>query len=188
MIVSSSSSSSPKLSKLFLKLYIVISLFSINEAKKRQKRIAIIGGGISGTFAAKYLSDYDTHCDIDSITIFEESPISSSSASVSSYDNGKDSSGGKSCNSNDEDDDNNEYYNQGGRVASISTKGGQIVEVGASIIHNANKYVTDLVKGDEDLKMVPPFHSGIITSDDITGIKSLSSQIEDTSLQSGLGM
>jgi hypothetical protein len=38
--------------------------------KDSTKRIAIIGGGISGSFTAKYLSDYDDECLLD-ITIFE---------------------------------------------------------------------------------------------------------------------
>ena len=39
------------------------------------KRVAIIGGGVSGTFAAKYLADYDEDCDVESITIFDPMPI-----------------------------------------------------------------------------------------------------------------
>ena len=38
--------------------------------KQSQKRVAIIGGGISGSFAAKYLADYDDECLLD-ITIFK---------------------------------------------------------------------------------------------------------------------
>lgn len=44
-----------------------------STSKEEQIKIAIIGGGVSGNFAAKYLSDYDTKCLFD-ITIFEAPP------------------------------------------------------------------------------------------------------------------
>ena len=46
-----------------------------DEKDAPYSRIAIIGGGIGGTFAAKYLSDYDDKCLLD-ITLFnpDESP------------------------------------------------------------------------------------------------------------------
>jgi hypothetical protein len=38
-------------------------------------RIAIIGGGLSGTFVAKYLTDLEKDCSIQSLTIFDPRPI-----------------------------------------------------------------------------------------------------------------
>lgn len=56
-----------------------------SENKEEIKRIAIIGGGISGSFTAKFLSDYDDKCLLD-ITIFEPPNDSTVQGSrVSSY-------------------------------------------------------------------------------------------------------
>lgn len=38
-------------------------------------RIAIIGGGLTGTFVAKYLTDLEKDCSIQSLTIFDPHPI-----------------------------------------------------------------------------------------------------------------
>jgi prenylcysteine oxidase/farnesylcysteine lyase len=52
-------------------------IYSSYQSKKlKKKQIAIIGGGISGTFLAKYLVDYDVNCTtFDTITIFEPDPV-----------------------------------------------------------------------------------------------------------------
>ncbi len=52
--------------------------FSVGAAKSNSKeskptRIAVIGGGISGSFVTKYLSDYDVDCTLD-ITVFDPPP------------------------------------------------------------------------------------------------------------------
>ena len=45
------------------------------QTEQKEKRIAIIGGGIGGSFASKYLAEYDYgQCQIGSITIFDPSP------------------------------------------------------------------------------------------------------------------
>ena len=49
---------------------------SYHHKTTKPKSIAIIGGGISGTFLTKYLVDYDWNCTIlDTITIFEPNPV-----------------------------------------------------------------------------------------------------------------
>lgn len=52
-----------------LRLDYVRAVDSGGEQDSQKKTIAIIGGGISGSFAAKYLADYDNDCALD-ITIF----------------------------------------------------------------------------------------------------------------------
>jgi Prenylcysteine lyase len=39
------------------------------------KKIAVIGGGISGSFFTKYMVDHDPECKLESITIFESFPL-----------------------------------------------------------------------------------------------------------------
>ena len=48
-------------------------IYTTYQSKQMQrKKIAIIGGGISGTFVTKYLIDYDVNCTtLDTITIFD---------------------------------------------------------------------------------------------------------------------
>ena len=43
------------------------------ESSSARTRIAVIGGGISGSFVTKYLTDYDTDCSLD-ITVFDPPP------------------------------------------------------------------------------------------------------------------
>jgi len=59
--------------------------FSVSAAKSKSKeskptRIAVIGGGISGSFVTKYLSDYDGDCSLD-ITVFDPPPSSDNQGS-----------------------------------------------------------------------------------------------------------
>ena len=53
---------------------LTLTLISVSTAsdstESNPTRIAIIGGGISGSFATKYLSDYDVDCSLD-ITVFD---------------------------------------------------------------------------------------------------------------------
>ena len=58
---------------------------SASEESKPSKRIAVIGGGISGSFVTKYLSDYDADCSLD-ITVFDPPPSKNNQGSrVSSH-------------------------------------------------------------------------------------------------------
>ena len=66
------------------------SRFSVNAARSESKeskptRIAVIGGGISGSFVTKYLTDYDLDCSLD-ITVFDPPPSKDNQGSrVASY-------------------------------------------------------------------------------------------------------
>jgi hypothetical protein len=97
------------------------------------KRIAIIGAGISGTFTAKYLSDFDDKCLLD-ITIFSPPEV--------------------------ETDGTSEEADQGSRVSSTILEDGTVVELGASIIFEGNKLVNEMIDGDEELIKVGPHSAG----------------------------
>ena len=135
-------------------------------------RVAVIGGGISGTFATKYLAEYDVFhreeagdtttrmrdCLVDEIIVYDVSPPSATL--LFAKDN------------HDTDDDNNNnltnsYTNvqqsyssirsssdprpqnrQGSRVSSITLMDGSVVELGASIIYEGNQLVVDMMNGD----------------------------------------
>lgn len=95
------------------------------------KRIAIIGGGISGTFAAKYLADYDINCTLESITIFDPMPIGEITRV---------------------DQEGNIDW-QGSRVASLVLKDGTVVELGASVAISDFRLLVQMLEGDPTLKM-----------------------------------
>lgn len=115
-------------------------------------RIAIIGGGISGTFTAKYLTDYDVsylhkpvngkrreRCLLDEITVFDISPPPPGfSSSDEDYQHTVKSSS----------DPRPENW-QGSRVSSITVKE-TVIELGASIIYDGNQLVVDMMNGDPD--------------------------------------
>mmetsp|Transcript_15646 Transcript_15646/g.29508 ORF Transcript_15646/g.29508 Transcript_15646/m.29508 type:complete len:607 (+) Transcript_15646:79-1899(+) len=114
---------------------LLVSCFIVASSSKEQneyKTIAIIGGGISGTFTAKYLSDYDDKCLLD-ITVFSPAPT----ATTLSKDE-IDSERGAT------------KYHQGSRVSSAVLHDGTVVELGASIIFEGNKLVNDMINGDPD--------------------------------------
>jgi prenylcysteine oxidase/farnesylcysteine lyase len=122
-------------------LYILASYFIVASGKEQKdyKRIAIIGGGISGTFAAKYLSDYDDKCLLD-ITLFSAPPP---------------------VPSNDEiEQETDQNYHQGSRVSSATLQDGTVVELGASIIFEGNKLVNEMIEGDPNLIKVEPYSVG----------------------------
>ena len=122
-----------------------------NNDNNKRKRIAIIGGGIGGTFAAKYLTDYDAQCQIHSISIF--SPPNQPS-------------------SNDGDNDNNANVGaniQTSRVSSYTTDDGTVVELGASVLYSGNRLATEMmtaksIDGEDvathDLQKAAPFSPG----------------------------
>jgi len=68
-----------KLSRIGLNIYLVFSISkrcssdSLKE-EESQRRVAIIGSGVGGSFTAKYLADYDSSCTLD-ITIFDASGL-----------------------------------------------------------------------------------------------------------------
>lgn len=110
---------------------------SEQDIRSKKKKIAIIGGGISGTFVTKYLTDYDTNCQIDSITIFDPSTPWKGPKEAASY---------------PPDDD-----WQGSRVESLRLMDGSVVEMGASIGYKDFYLVLDMIRNDPTLKIGAPF-------------------------------
>ena len=164
-------------------LYVAGASSEEAEGIQKKRSIAVIGGGISGTFVTKYLSDYDVDCLLDSITIYEPYSIQSDYGSTNqNLVDGEDSTDESSRTSSSEEieDDNiiasdnsfviPAYYNdeqknkkiqqQGPRVSSIKLSDGTIVELGASIIFSGNKYAVEMLQNDpENLVMVEPLSS-----------------------------
>ncbi|GKY99382.1 hypothetical protein MPSEU_000892900 [Mayamaea pseudoterrestris] len=102
------------------------------------QRIAVIGGGISGSFVTKYLSDLDKNCTLSAITIFEPLPLN----------------GPISVNQSAND---NEQFS---RVQSIRLNDGTIVEIGASIAYKDFHLVTEMIRNDHSLRLARPFSTG----------------------------
>ena len=122
------------------------------QQQKGQKRIAIIGGGICGSFASKYLAEYDSeHCQIDSITIFDPSP------QLSSPNGGKGEPGGPPTGGSSADLG---QHRQGSRVSSLTLADGTVVELGASIIFSGNELVSEVVDADPNLERAEPMSPG----------------------------
>mmetsp|Transcript_14751 Transcript_14751/g.21967 ORF Transcript_14751/g.21967 Transcript_14751/m.21967 type:complete len:606 (-) Transcript_14751:118-1935(-) len=118
-------------------------------------KIAIIGGGIAGSFTAKYLADYDTKSAakgaIDSIVVFDPFPIEHQHTTEGQQ---------------------NENL-QGGRVSSLTLDDGTVVELGGATIHDADKLLIEMIEGDPNLVLekskfnecVPDKHFGIYDGD-----------------------
>ena len=100
------------------------------------KRIAVIGGGISGTFATKYLVDYDDSCLFDEIVLFDPLPIGAPTTST----------------------DDRDW--QGSRVASVQLEDGSVVEIGASVFIQGFQLVLDMIKQDGSLVVGEAFNTG----------------------------
>lgn len=113
------------------------------DGETKSRRIAVIGGGISGTFVSKYLVDYDTSCLIDSLTLFDPTFLSHTDDAMGSS-------------SSIKLDGDNPCTLQGGRVATKILDDGTVVELGASIIYSGNKLVSDMVDADPDLTRTYP--------------------------------
>jgi prenylcysteine oxidase/farnesylcysteine lyase len=136
---------------------LAVLLFLFLETVEATK-IAIIGGGISGSFAAKYLADYDENCVLESITIFEEFPVTDC---VRSNRTTIHSTNATSL----------ESPRQGSRVASFQSENGLIVELGASVLYKRFYLVSDMIR-EGLLEIGPPFCTGK----------------EDPDLRSGIGI
>lgn len=106
------------------------------------KTIAVIGGGISGTFFTKYMVEYDPECKLDSITLFDPHPSNDTVKSTSTT-------------STDDDDDNF----QGSRVSSLQLEDGSVVELGASVLYKGFHLVLDMIRTG-GLELDAPFVTG----------------------------
>jgi len=126
------------ISCLFFLLAVVL-LFCTN-ASVSAKKIAVIGGGISGTFATKYLTDYDPQCTLESLTIFEPYPVNDT-IKASTF-----SAAAAAA--------------QGSRVSTLELEDGTLVELGASVLYKGFFLVSDMIRNDGRLQIAPPFYSG----------------------------
>jgi len=116
----------------------------------RSRRIAIIGGGIGGSFVSKYLTDYDEQCKIDAIDIFEPSPMSTAQSEA----------GVPVTAASSSSEDKIRPWWQGSRVSSVTLSDGTVVELGASIIYDGNKLAVEMLQGDPFLSAGKPFYPG----------------------------
>jgi Prenylcysteine lyase len=148
---------------LFLLLLVTTTIVQSQQAQQQNPKnnisIAIIGGGIGGSFTAKYLVDYDHDCAISSIAIFEAMPLP-----ISSTKNGN--SGGTIT---VHDKPNVQW--QGSRVTSLRLDSYDsendddgataVLELGASIGHSGFHYVLQMIANDpEHLQLIPPLSTG----------------------------
>lgn len=172
--------------RFYLKLLIVISVAKMSlvvssknhdteeqpqEHNHSHKRIAIIGGGISGSFTSNYLSQYDKNlCLLDSVTIFE--PFSSLSSSYPSLASESDATKAATVESN---------YFQGSRVESVKLSGEDIiVETGASIAFSGNLLLKEVIDSDLNLEYAPPHH--------VKPTKENTTQTDNSDSPQGLGI
>ena len=103
--------------KFFLLVFVTLTDLSVAQ------KIAVIGGGISGTFTSKYLVDFDREkCRLDSITIFDPHPIGQATPL--------------------QEQPNEEW--QGSRVAALELEDGKVVELGASVFHEENHLIKEI--------------------------------------------
>lgn len=107
-------------------LYLLLAIGLSNVlADEATKTIAIIGGGISGSFVAQYLSEYDAACSFRSVTIFEPHPVK------------------ETIKSSDVPADHDRQHS---RVASLELDDGSIVELGASVMHESFVLISDMIQ------------------------------------------
>ena len=145
-----------------------------NKNKNNSSKIAIIGGGISGSFVTKYLADYeykykynsdsdnsnnndnnnDHHCSGNSrysldITIFDPHHISMDGDGDGEYGDGDgDGEGdGEGEGEGGKNETKTDSFLQGSRVSSHTLPDGTVVERGASIIFGGNKLVNEMIDG-----------------------------------------
>lgn len=119
------------------------------------RRVGIVGGGISGTFAARYLAGHDAggggrgKCALDEIVVFDVSPPPGSDPEAA---------GGPLIRSSS---DPRPPTRQGPRVASVTLADGSTVELGASIVYGGNRLVVEMMDGDpENLERGEPMNTG----------------------------
>jgi hypothetical protein len=89
------------------------------------QRIAVIGGGISGTFVSKYLVDLDLNCSLEALVIYDSSPTLGQLSSVTST------------------QETNETEWQSSRVATVEVDG-HLVELGPSLVLAEFRLIRDM--------------------------------------------
>jgi len=116
------------------------------------QKIAIIGSGVSGSFTAKYLVDYDTECSLEQIDIFDVVLPPVEEVGLGEHNNN---------NHKTTDELTSSEYFQGGRVASLKLGDGTIVELGASVAFDGFYFVSQMLK-QAKIQTGRPFHTGTI--------------------------
>ncbi|KAL7525602.1 hypothetical protein ACHAXR_003874 [Thalassiosira sp. AJA248-18] len=143
---------------MVLQSHLIAVVLGVILCQCEAKKVAIIGGGISGTFAAKYLAEYDAKylsndkngeerdCLLDEIVVYDVSPPPTgfSDEPKTTTDAPQQAPPSKPQSSADPRPPNW----QGSRVSSITLKDGSVVELGASIIYEGNQLVVDMINGD----------------------------------------
>jgi hypothetical protein len=124
----------------YLSCFLLSRLASAEYGNSAKSKVAVIGGGIGGTFVTKYLVDYNKDlCTLEAVDIFDPTPELGRVIPL--------------------DEEQNDW--QGSRVANIKLKDGRIIEVGASIGHSAFHYILDMIKNDpRNITTGPPFDTG----------------------------
>ena len=107
------------------------------------QRVAVIGGGISGTFVARYLTDFDPGCKLE-LTLYDPSPLGEYTTKSTSNEG------------------------QGSRVATLQLEDGRLVELGASIVSEKFFFIREMATAG-NLSTIPPFQTGFDESGLNTG-------------------
>jgi hypothetical protein len=116
----------------FFQLCSILCGFAIAE------RVAVIGGGISGSFVTRYLVDFDQDCKLDSLSLYDPNPLGEYVTKESP----------------------NDPSWQGSRVATLKLDDGRLVELGASILSEKFKFIKEMAKAG-NLTITPPFQTGL---------------------------
>merc|ERR1712129_539718 len=101
---------------------------------------------MGGSFFAKYLSDYDSECQVDSITIYDPYPIPKSPKD----ERGEEREAGNLVSPSAPQPD----EGQGPRVSSLTLADGSQIELGASVIYSDNRLVVEMMEGDSTLTRI----------------------------------
>lgn len=120
----------------YMQLWLIVSILLYPV---KSQRIAVIGGGISGTFVTRYLTEFDTGCAFESITLFDPLPLGEV---VTENSSGKDDSW------------------QGSRVSTLQFNDGRIIELGASIMTDKFVLIKEMAAAG-NLTLQPPFATGL---------------------------
>ena len=115
-----------------LQHFLLFSIFTLSACQ----RIAVIGGGISGTFVSKYLAEYDKDCALKEIVIFDPMPLGEPTTKIS------------------------EPEWQGSRVASVRMEDGSVVEIGASVFYSGFYLIMGMINGDSTLQIGSALNTG----------------------------